>query len=132
MGQVQPELKRFIARMTSVSRSIYLRAHVNRDAEYCAALEGAGCLVFLAYRIAAVATDAKAVSRTARPSATGLGTAFRRNFADFSDRLQDSRPRKRQTVDHPSPYWTRALFAMTTADVGSAYRHWDGSEHKHG
>jgi len=67
-----------------------------------------------------------------QPSATGLGTAFRRNFADFSDRLQDSRPRKRQTVDHPSPYRTRALFAMTTADVGSAYRHWDGSEHKHG
>jgi hypothetical protein len=53
------------------------------------------------------------------PERHGLGTAFRRNFADFSDRLQDSRPRKKQTVDRPSPYRTRALFAPTTADVGS-------------
>jgi hypothetical protein len=70
----------------------------------------------LGYRIPAVATDAKAVSRTARHR---LGTAFRRNFADFSDRLQDSRPRKEQTVDRPLPYRTRALFVPTTADVGS-------------
>jgi hypothetical protein len=35
-------------------------------------------------------------------------TSFRRNFADFSDRLQDSRPRKEQTVDRPWPYRTRA------------------------
>src|SRR5262245_23726634 len=73
-------------------------------------------------------------------------TAFRRNFADFSDRLHDSRPPKEQTVDRPSPYRTRALFAPTTLCVGLEpranstlmsgssvnYRHWGGSEHKHG
>jgi hypothetical protein len=78
--------------------------------------------------------------------ASDILTTFRRNFADFSDRLQDSRPRKEQTVDRPSPYRTRALFAPTTLCVGLEpranstlmsgssvnYGHWGGSEHKHG
>src|SRR5262249_23992729 len=94
-------------------------------------------------------STASCVSRRNGPNAYIIArpilTAFRRNFADFSDRLQDSAPRKEQTVDRPSPYRTRALFAPTTLCVGLEpranstlmsgssvnYRHWGGSEHKH-
>src|SRR4029450_8626053 len=47
-------------------------------------------------------------------------TGFRRNFADFSDRLQDSGARKEQTVDRPGPYRTRDRPAPSGALGGFA------------